>query len=233
MQRPRRAHGRQPTAHESRRQRTTHQRPSGQLDEDEWPVIGDWTTVHRKPDRRQPARHYEGATHAQCFFCRENGHNMENCRHGPKIVCHACHCLGLKAKFCTRQGHGNNVIAGCHRPIREGHTGVKCTNRFNILLNDTGDIDNDSNASDGAIRVRANNMSHVISYDACELLASSRSTLWRNDLKYYPVIRLSRISIDLDSLTKSIMKLGLKIGCLNIKRLVGKIDEISTILNKC
>ena len=56
-QRPARVHGSQPTAHESRRQRTTHQRPSGQLDEDEWPVIGDWTTVHRRPDRRQPARH--------------------------------------------------------------------------------------------------------------------------------------------------------------------------------
>ena len=99
-QRPARVYGRQPTAHESRRQRTTHQRPSGQLYEDEWPVIGD--RVHRKPDRRQPARHYEGATHAPCFFYEENGHNMENCRHGQKIVCHACHCLGHKAKLCTR-----------------------------------------------------------------------------------------------------------------------------------
>ena len=70
-QRPTRVHGRQPTAHESRRQRTTHQRPSGQLDEDEWPVIGDWTTVHRKPDRRQPARHYEGATHAPFLLRRK------------------------------------------------------------------------------------------------------------------------------------------------------------------
>ena len=116
------------------------------------------------------------------------------------------------------------MIAECHRPIREGHTGVKCTNRFNILLNDTGDIDNDPNASDDAIRVRANNMSHVSNYDACELPASSRSTVWRNNpaSKARSEILSSDndVTIDLDSLTKSIMKPGLKIGCLNIKGLL-------------
>ena len=113
-------------------------------------------TVHRKPDRMQPARHYEGATHAPCFFCGENGHNLENCRHGQKIVCHACHCLSTVWR--------NNP----------------------------------------ASKARS------------EMLSSD------ND-----------VTIDLDSLTKSIMKPGLKIGCLNIRGLLGKKDELSTILKKC
>ena len=129
------------------------------------------------------------------------------------------------------------MIAECHRPIREGHTGVKCTNRFNILLNDTGDIDNDPNASDDAIRGRANNLSRVSNYDACELPASSLSTVWRNNpaskARSEMLSSDNDVTIDLDSLTKSIMKPGLKIGCLNIRGLLGKIDELRTILKKC
>ena len=129
------------------------------------------------------------------------------------------------------------MIADCHRPIREGHTGVKCTNRFNILLNDTGDIDNDPNASDDAIRVRANNLSHVSNYDACESPTSSLSTVWRNNhaskARSEMLSSDNDVTIDLDSLTKSIMKPGLKIGCLNIRGLLGKKDELSTILKKC
>ena len=120
-------------------------------------------------------------------------------------------------------GHGNDVIAECHRPIREGHTGVKCTNRFNILLNDTGDIDNDPNASDDAIRVRANNLSHVSNYDACESPTSSLSTVWRNNPA--SKARSEMLSSDND--------VTIDLGCLNIRRLLGEKDELSTILKKC
>ena len=106
-----------------------------------------------------------------------------------------------------------------------------------MLLNDTSDIDNDPNASGDAIRVRANNLSHVSNYDACESPTSSLSMVWRNNPSSKARSEMlssdNDVTIDLDSLTKSIMKPGQKIGCLNIRGLLGKKDELSTILKKC
>ena len=40
-----------------------------------------WQTVRRPPRRSQIQRHTTGRTHTPCFFCGEEGHVMENCRH--------------------------------------------------------------------------------------------------------------------------------------------------------
>lgn len=61
----------------------------------------DWTTVRRHERKNQQIQHTIGA-HASCFYCGENGHAMQNCRHGRKVQCHQCNGLGHKAKFCSR-----------------------------------------------------------------------------------------------------------------------------------
>ena len=56
----------------------------------------EWTTVRH---RGRQARQVSGATRASCYFCGEEGHTMDNCRHGRPIECNTCHRPGHKSKF--------------------------------------------------------------------------------------------------------------------------------------
>ena len=61
-----------------------------------------WSTVRRPPRRNQRPRQTSGSTHTTCYFCGEEGHVKDNCRHGRKVGCHSCHRLGHKAKYCPQ-----------------------------------------------------------------------------------------------------------------------------------
>jgi len=61
-----------------------------------------WTTVKGRQTQRterttQQERHTE---QAYCFFCGEQGHSTDTCRHGKKIECNTCHRVGHKARLC-------------------------------------------------------------------------------------------------------------------------------------
>ena len=55
----------------------------------------EWTTVRH---RGRQARQVSGATRASCYFCGEEGHTKDNCRHGRPIECNTCHRPGHKSK---------------------------------------------------------------------------------------------------------------------------------------
>ena len=59
----------------------------------------EWTTVRH---RGRQARQVSGATRASCYFCGEEGHTKDNCRHGRPIQCNTCHRPGHKSKFCPQ-----------------------------------------------------------------------------------------------------------------------------------
>ena len=60
------------------------------------------TTVRRQRRPAASARQVSGATRASCYFCGEEGHSKDNCRHGRPIECHTCHRPGHKSKCCPR-----------------------------------------------------------------------------------------------------------------------------------
>ena len=59
----------------------------------------EWTTVRH---RGRQARQVSGATRASCYFCGEEGHTKDNCRHGRPIECNTCHRPGHKSKCCPQ-----------------------------------------------------------------------------------------------------------------------------------
>ena len=59
----------------------------------------EWRTARR---RGRPTQHVSGATRAPCYFCGEEGHTKDNCRHDREIECNACHRLGHTSKFCPK-----------------------------------------------------------------------------------------------------------------------------------
>ena len=63
--------------------------------------VGDaeWTTVRH---RGRQARQVSGATRESCYFCGEEGHTKDNCRHGRPIECNTCHRPGHKSKCCPQ-----------------------------------------------------------------------------------------------------------------------------------
>ena len=91
----------------SRKRSHTKQRKSQHQAEDEH---DGWQRVTSRRQRNQQKQHnnrdYASATawygHDKCcWFCGEENHVSNNCRHGQKIKCHICGILGHKAKVCS------------------------------------------------------------------------------------------------------------------------------------
>ena len=67
----------------------------------------EWHTVrlyHDHDHDRRDSTPTNAALHSSstpcCYFCGENGHVKQNCRHGRKLQCHTCQSFGHKSKFC-------------------------------------------------------------------------------------------------------------------------------------
>ena len=59
-------------------------------------------STHRNDDRSDDRSHQlKGNVHYNnrgCYYCNENGHSSENCRHQGPVMCHSCGLRGHKAK---------------------------------------------------------------------------------------------------------------------------------------